>query len=195
MKKSILLAVLGLAAGVVSSFGQGNVVFTSYLANNSAGATTTIFGSSTLVPAGYTASLFYFIGTISDPVVNSSAASIASVPTGLTASGFTKSYATGSATAGYFDGPVVSIPGYASGPITFEVVAYNGASYASSTIRGRSGSFTMNSIATGLAAAPSLGNNGQAFPNFFVASVPEPTTMALVGLGGLALVAFRRKQS
>ncbi|MEJ0089552.1 MAG: PEP-CTERM sorting domain-containing protein [Limisphaerales bacterium] len=198
MKKSIFIAVLGLTAGIASSYGQGFVGFSSYLANGTAGATTTIFGGSTLVPAGYTAALYYFIGTVSDPVDNNSIASITSLPIGLTALGFTQSFATGSATAGYFDGGAATIPGYtaASGPITFEVVAYNGASYDTSTIRGRSGSFTMTGIATGNQGVPYLGDNGTAMPNFFVAPVPEPTTLALVGLGGLAsLVAFRRKQA
>ncbi len=197
MKKSIFVAVLGLAAGVASSYGQGNVVFTSYLANNGSGATTTIFGGSTLVPAGYTASLYYFIGTISDPVT-ADVTSITSPVTGLTLlPGFTRSYAANGATAGYFDGGAVSIPGYASGPITFEVVAYNGSTLANSTTWGRSGSFTMSSIATGASPVPNLGDNGVAFPNFFVATpVPEPATLALVGLGGLAsLMAFRRKQA
>ena len=98
--------------------------------------------------------------------------------------------------AGYFDsyGGLVTIPGYTGGPITFEVVAYqtSAGSYGNSVNRGRSGSFIMNSISTAGLPAPSLGENGQAFPNFFVYVGPEPSTLALAALGGvLALVSFQ----
>jgi hypothetical protein len=138
--------------------------------------------------------LFYTFGSVSDPVNFSSLSNTSAMPTGLTDSGITQTYAAG-VPAGYFDGGIVTIPGYVSGPITFEVVAYNGSSPATSTWRGRSGSFTMNSIATGPLPVPSLGDNGQPMPDFIV-GVPEPTTLALTGLGGLvSLAAFRRKQS
>ncbi len=102
MKKSIFLAVLGLAVGVSASYGQGFVAFTSYGANNLNGATTTIFGSSNLASTGFTASLYYFIGTISDPVNNSSIASITSPVTGLALlPGVTSLYLSGDG-AGYF---------------------------------------------------------------------------------------------
>ncbi len=180
MKKSILLAVLGLTTGGVSSFSQGYVIFSSYLANNGAGATTTINGSS-LVGAGWTAGLYYFIGTISDPVNNNNAASSSSLPTGLINSGVTANYLSGYNGQGYFDGSSVLIPGYSSGPITFEVVAYyGGSSYATASLRARSGSFTMNSIAVGPTPAPSLGDNGQPMPNIIILA-PEPTTLTLAG--------------
>jgi hypothetical protein len=198
MKKTVILAVLGLAVSTVSSPGLGYIIFSSYTANNGNGATTTYFGwgdvSPFLLGPGWTADLYYAIGSVSDPVNFSSISSTSALPAGLTDSGITQTYAT-DVPAGYFDGGIVTIPGYVSGPITFEVVAYNGSSPANSTWRGRSGSFTMNSIATGPLPVPSLGDNGQPMPDFIV-GVPEPATPALAGLGGLlSLVAFRRKQS
>ena len=193
MKKSIFLVALGLGIGAASGFGQGYVFFTSYTANNGVGATTRIWGSYDLLPAGFNAGLFYALGTVSDPVDNGSWWSMISPPTGLADLGVKANYLAGEQ-AGYFDGARVAIPGYVGGPITFEVVAYNGSSFANSTRRGRSGSFTMNSIATGWNPAPCLGDNGSAMPNFFVPT-PEPTTLTLAGLGGLmALEAMRRKQ-
>ena len=52
----------------------------------------------------------------------------------------------------------------------------------------------MDSIATGGSPSPFLGDNGQPMPNFFVSPSPEPSTLALVGLGGRVIfVASRRR--
>lgn len=197
MKKSLVLAVLGLAVGVVSSYGQGSVLFSSYIANGNVGATTTMFGTGTLVDSTFKAQLYYSFGTVADAVDNGTAAGIAGTTpgAGLTLlDGVVATYATGAATAGYFDFGNVVIPGYTSGAITFEIVAYNGTDYASSLgvglYRGRSGAFTMNGIATG--ANPSDSMTGM--PNFFVAQVPEPTTIALAGLGLASLALIRRRK-
>jgi PEP-CTERM motif len=194
MKKSIFIAVLGLAAGVASSYGQGFVAFNSYSANG-LGATTSFFNGGALLPAGYTAELFYAIGTVADPVDMNSAASITSAPTGLTLlAGSASGYASSGASAGfpgYFDGGVMTIPGYSSGAVTFEIWAFG------PNEQGRSGAFTMTGIAASTSVPVSFfGDNGAPMPNFVVAPVPEPTTLALAGLGGLAsLVALRRKQA
>jgi len=191
MKKIIVLAALGLAASAVSSFGQGTVLFSSYYANNSAGAYTYLFGTTTAIPDGFHADLYDAAGAVSDPVNNTLQSSVTAIPAGLTDLGVL-----GVTYSGGFFSAANPVTVATSGQITFEVVAFNGSTYANSTIRGRSGSFTM----TGLNAAPAptngLGDNGQAMPNFYVAPVPEPTTLALAGLGGLAsLVALRRKQA
>jgi len=200
MKRSIFMAVIGMAAGVASSYGQGNVVFSSYAAYPPNGVTTSQFVGGALIGTPYQAELFYALGTVSDPV-SANAASITSDPSGLLPVGTLVGYdnsgqATGAAGLGFFDGSTVLIPGYTSGPITFEVVAFNGATYDTSSSRGRSGAFTMSSIAIAPAPAPNLGDNGAVWNNFSVAAVvavPEPTTLALGALGLASLVAFRRK--
>jgi hypothetical protein len=205
MKKTLILAALGLAVGSAVSNGQGYINFSSYLANGAVGATASYFSGGTgLIGAPFTAELYYSFGTVSDTVANNSAASITSAVTGLTLlSGLSATYdnsgaATGAAGLGYFDSGVNAvIPGYTSGPITFEVVAFNGADYASSTIRGRSGSWTESSIVnSSLVTAGYFGDNGT-MPNMFVAvPVPEPGTLALAGIGGIGmLMALRRKKA
>jgi hypothetical protein len=202
MKKSLIFAALGVAATAATSMGEGYVVFSSYAANGGIGPRTTIYGTSTLLNSTWTAGLYYAIGTVSDPVNNSLAASIDSLPTGMTlytGQNATAAYANSGwakGLLGYFDGSVLTIPGYTSGPITFEVVAYQGTDYASATSRGRSGSFTMTSIQSSAVAPSNFGDNGQPMPNFDVVSVPEPSTLALAGLGGVGmLLAMRRKKS
>ncbi len=190
MKKSIVLAVLGGTLAASSSYAQGIINFSSYSANGGAGALTTIFGGSTPVPNGFTAVLYYALGTVSDAVNTGSAASIISPVTGLTLiAGSSVTYNTGPGTyAGYFTGANTIVPTYTSGPVSFEIVAtgtISGVSYS-----GRSGAFTMASIPG--SALPAINFTGM--PAFVVAPVPEPTTLALAGLGGLAsLVMLRRK--
>jgi len=201
MKKSLILAALGVAATAATSMGQGYVTFNSYSGNNLNGATATLFNTSTLIGAPYTAALYYEIGTFTDPVNNTDPTSITSLPgAGFTL--YTGQNPTAPLSGGYFTGGTMAIPGYTTGAITFEVVAYNGSSYTdtSSTFRGRSGAFTMASLPIDtLSTVPLLGDNGQAMPNFFVAqvaAVPEPSTLALAGLGGFGmLMAFRRKKA
>jgi len=191
MKKSIFIAVLGVAASVASSYGQGYIAFNSYVANTGAGALTSMsFGQSGPVSGAFTAELFYALGTVSDPVDQASSTSVLTPPTGLTAipSSIVSYDANGD---GYFQGGTAIIPGYTTGAVTFEVVAVGPGWF------GRSGSFTESTIANS-ASAPltAFGDNGTGLPSFVVAPVPEPTTLALAGLGGLAsLVAFRRKQA
>jgi hypothetical protein len=200
MKKSIFIAVLGVAAvAATSSYGQGYVDFSSYLANGGVGATTSQFVGGALIGTPYVATLYYAFGTVADPVNETSANSITSpVGAGFTLlGGLSAAYAnSGQSTPGYFDGGVAVIPGYVSGAISFEIVA------TGPNELGRSGAWTEFNPITGAGIANSsgvpvsfFGDNG-VMPNFLVAPVPEPTTLALAGLGGLAsLVALRRKQA
>lgn len=201
MKKKIILGVLAATGFAASSFAQGYIAFTSYYANSSVGATTSFFdgpAAGTLVPAGsFTATLYYALGTVVDPVDTGSSASILSSPTGLTA---IPSSALAFDTAGYFGSgtiPTVTIPGYTSGAVTFEIVVngtYQGVNYI-----GRSGAFTESTIANSTSVPlTNFGDNGPGMPNMFVAAVPvpEPSTLALAGLGGFGmLMALRRKKA
>jgi hypothetical protein len=193
MKKSIILGVLGLTACAAATYGQGFIALDNY----SSAAHPTI--TSALQPAGitsgYTVGLYFALGTVAADAAagNGLVNPLLALGSGQ---GATESFI-GAAYPGEFVSSAnfqatAATPGSGGTTVTLEVIAYNGASYANSTIRGHSAAFQIPALA------------GTAFPNFAgdymstfaVSAVPEPTTLALAGLGGLAsLVALRRKQA
>jgi len=181
MKKSIVASIIGVVATVAaieSSYGQGFVAFNNYYSSVDQTVRTSPALGGNLLGSSYTAQLSYSFG--------------GSALTPLTAAqGGVVSFNTGGAPAGYFIGGVATIPGYTSGAITFQVSAYNGIDYASSTVRGQSALLNLNGIATG--ALP-VGDLGPGLVAFTVSSVPEPSTLALIGLGTGALLFLRRRK-
>jgi len=97
---------------------------------------------------------------------------------------------------GYFQGPAVVIPGYVSGAVTFEILAYSTDGLWSS-LSAQTGNSTYIFTEASIQALPSPAGGFTALSGpIILTPTPEPTTLALAGLGGLAsLVAFRRKQS
>lgn len=190
MKKTLIIAMSGIALSAVQAFAQGNVQFNNYNATTYAPIT---FGANvpgqtagTIIPAsaGYTAGLYYGLGDITDPTA-------LTLLSGTTAT-------IGTVAPGFFFGTgansVAAIPGYTSGDVTFMIVAYNGADYVSSAIKGASSLFIVNGLATG--SSP-VGGFGPGLTAFSVTQpVPEPSTLALAGLGAFGiLLAVRRKKA
>jgi hypothetical protein len=177
MKRKVLSTILG-AAGifglVATSHAQGRVYFDNYNAT----PYYPIVYSGTDDPAGSEAyaELGYALGT--------------------TTTGFTlipsSTTEVNSATPGYFQGGIVLIPGYTSGPVSFEILSWVGTSYASATYTG-----SINWTEPSIAVSPARAGFFSHLPGDIVLTpTPEPTTLALAGLGGLAsLVAFRRKNA
>jgi len=203
MKRTIVASILGVVATVAmvnKSQAQGNVVFANY---NGGGATSPVTYANSVALLGgeavgseFTADLLVSFG-----------ANLGVTYTDLGA--FTSFYGSdggspGTDGAGLFGTTAnsVSIPGYTSGQADFIVEAYNGATYASSLIRGSSAVVVLSVLGTSsnfLPVGSLMPDNGSAttpLTAFTVAAVPEPTTLALAGLGGLAsLMAFRRKKA
>jgi hypothetical protein len=181
MKKSIVASIIGVVATVAaveSSYGQGYVAFNNYYSAVDQ-TVRDISQGGALLGSTYTAQLYYSFG--GGPL------------TALGASnGGVVAFNTGGAPAGYFIGGVATIPGYSSGPITFQVAAFTGGpDYLTATTRGLSGFLDLAGIATGTSPVGDLGPNLTAFT---VQIVPEPSTLALIGLGTGALLFLRRRK-
>jgi len=221
MKKSLILGILGLAAGAVTTYGQGAVFLDNY---HSSTYNPVIYGSGGggAVGSGFTVQLYYDLtaGANIAAAVNTAASNDTShngdvttfgALTAATGAGATAGVDTGSAAVpGYFESGasfLIQASGATQNSYTVLLVAYNGANYASSTIRGYSSAVfyqdasvnTTYGADTGTALSGitgiGSGTSDLTHPIITVYSVvPEPTTMALAGLGGLGLLLFRRKQ-
>ena len=201
MKKSLILGIFGLATAAVSSYGEGNIFLDNYLSDTyNPVCLSAEFGGGP-APVGFTVGLYYdptpnenIVGSIAaDPTgyADPSALNSALIPaTGLgsTASIFIPGYF--SATSSFLIQPGVANPPQSS--YTIMVVMYNGSSYASSTIRGHSVPVYIQDASPIIFMGADI---GYAFPanTPMIGVVPEPGTLALAGLGGLAMLMLARR--
>jgi hypothetical protein len=201
MKKTLVIGLISLGA-IISSYGTGYVYFDNYTPSP---YMPVVYGSSHGALAGQSVAdpnvhvdLLYFIGTTSNP----------SQLTDLHLSVPISSDRTDSfGNYGYFFGPAVFIPGYVSGPVTFEVEAwqragpFGGATYAASLDRGVSALWQESSLQT-ILYSPSPDNTLNYFaglpgpdraPLLAINLIPEPSAYALSALGAACLLLARRK--
>jgi PEP-CTERM motif-containing protein len=193
MKRKLVAAIVGMAASlslVGSAHAQGRVFFATYNITTDARINYgpgTAGAVGTPVNTSFTAGLWYFLGT----ATLAAGTGTDTLPTGWEVASVTSPVV--SNPAGYVNGPVANISDYTSGPITFAITAYNGSAYgsANTTAQGHSAGFTLPSIATGTSGTGEFGPGAQAFS---VLPVPEPSILALSGLGAAALMLIRRKK-
>lgn len=187
MKKSIFIAVLGMAAVTSSSYGQGQVHFSNYFNSSSPKVTYAdgTFAGQT-VGSEMSAQLAYFIGNTADPSQLTPLAGSATF-------GLAGPTVPNGPYAGWFEGGNVTVPGSAGQPtVTFEILVFQtGSDYASSSVRGRSALFQGTTTANAQAPVPDFPQG--AWQNFQVSSVPEPSTFALIGLGIGSMLFLRRR--
>jgi hypothetical protein len=207
MKRKVIASVIGAAALVglaASSYGQGSINFNTYASTGYYPVTYSTAAQQALgvgLGAGpnVNVELGYFLGTSSD------ASQFTLIPTSIQAVGTTPEAinGTGATVAGYIQGGAVTIPGYGSGPVSFEILAWvasgNGAgdgSFAGSQYSDINNIFTWTEPSAAASPAPATFFQNLTGNAVLVQAVPEPTTLALAGLGGLAsLMAFRRKKA
>jgi len=214
MKKSILVGIIGLAASAATTFGQGSIALNNYSTSILPHALQDVTygaGSGGTLNAGinssFTVGLYWVVGSqvgafAADPTGIAVPTSLFS-GTGTLAlgngpgatGGFANATDTGGALGEYAPGSAFNPDGNGGETITLEIIAYNGASYASATVRGHSAAFTMVTAAG--TAGPQLSGQQETDGGFHVFSVavPEPSVLALSGLGGALLMFIRRKKA
>ncbi len=218
MKKAIVASILGIAGSIATTYGQGIIFWNNF---QTASYQPVIYqGGGNVNSATVELGLYYALGTYSSVGTFMAAATLGQttfIDTTLNTDGaYNGSPQVGTGgPGGYYDpGANVVIAGWSTTApvVTFLMQGWQtaglngGATYALSNLRGQSGLWTET-------VDPGFGNTGNIgfgiVPSTSVAGfmangplstalavVPEPTTLALAGLGGLAsLVAFRRKQA
>jgi hypothetical protein len=192
MKKTILsLTLAGLSVG---TFAQGTLNFANNILGNSTGGVTAPNATSgdALAPGTYTVALYW------DSTATSAGASIVPGSTGLVLEATYLSSAATWPIPGQFAGGNVTVAGLAPGTVGyFEVAGWTGnaASYAQAT--GDAGLTTLfgnNTGGAGNPPSPPVNLTGWSGNLNLIPPVPEPTTIALGGLGAAALLLFRRRK-
>jgi len=214
MKKSLILGILGLAATVATTFGQGAIALDNYDSTahplvkydtGSGGA----LGAGVTTSTSFTASLYYVsvagdnhAAFAADPSGTALISSLYSGPgtlilaSGTGASGQIANASDVFGNAGEYAPAQAYNPGLGAGAtITLVVIAYktSDGSYNNATIRGHSTAFTM--VASTGTAVPANSGDSETDGGFSVIAVPEPSTFALAGLGAAALMTLRRKKA
>jgi len=193
MKKTILTALV--AAGVsVCSYGQGVLS-----ADESTGTPSEING---VVNTGTDINweILYNNGSSFQPLVTfllstALGTGLPGVPAGTTQGASGSITDNGNGTLFDGSGNTYQVPGTsaAGGSVaTFEVEGWTGNgvnSYASAVTKGITASFTESVNSAGNPTLTVLNN----MPLLNLTSVPEPATFAMMGLGGLSLLLFRRR--
>jgi len=207
MKRTLILGILGLAASVATTYGQGFITLDNYdstahpLVTYGAGITGETAGTSIGVGAGYNVG-FYYVNVAGNFTADFTGGGGIVLPTYTGSGTLTLATGTGS-TAVIADANSLNTPGMyaptqsfqpglgAGATVTMEVIVYKGASYGTATDEGYSTPFTM------------VTSVGSAVPNFSgdsenggitVLPVPEPSLFALSGIGAAALMLIRRKK-
>lgn len=209
MKKLLALGVL--ASLTLSAFGQGQVVFNNRVTTTTAGVNDAVIDAKVYVDAvggtlcsgsGYRAALLG--GAVgSTPASASSVGTLTLLASPTTAATWVE-FRTG-APAGYINigtdvARVTALPYGTTG--VFQMVAWSGnyttfaAAYAAaqSDLSVKVGWSALLTRPTSQNATDLNPPNLQGLASFAITTVPEPSTMALAGLGAAALLIFRRRK-
>jgi hypothetical protein len=192
MKKALITAALGFAT-VVTSHAQGFIVFDNYDSQPYMpivwGVASGGHGSGGVADPNVHADLLFTLGTAFSASTDLGL-SVPIDPTAIDSFG----------NAGYFKGGSVTIPGYVSGPVTFQIEAWQtagpegGSSYAASGMKGLSAPWTEASLATtGLPVQFFANLPGPDGAPLLALLIPEPSVFALSGVGIAALILHRRR--
>jgi len=189
MKRALIASIIGLAASAASTFGQAQYFFDTYLAATSAPAGEVLWSSNaSLAPAGRAGSAVTVAdGFVADLLWHD-------LGNGLTGDlGLAIPTSTQGGDAGYISDsvPVSFDPTWTGSALTLTVEVWKGASFANATA---SGSLSWTEAAQTAGAGYEAFQNMPQVPIIVSEAVPEPTTLALAGLGEAGLLMFRKRQ-
>jgi hypothetical protein len=197
MKKSIIFSIVGLTVATTVSH-AGIIPFNTYNANNGYGIQVTYgpglswFGQQGQgINNQFTGVLLYSATPINETGGTWGDAYAPLNPGWSVGSTGTFDTPPFPANEGYIWAPNFNYSGTET-TLYFEVAAFYGTSYDTSTIRGRSAPFTADLVFGITVPSADQLDNLQPFQVFPL--IPEPTTLALGGLGLASLFLFRRKQ-
>lgn len=104
----------------------------------------------------------------------------------------------GTPIAGYFSGGTRTIQGIAPGAIVAVYVRgftlASGASYDVASVRGATPIFLFDTANPTAVPAEPASNLNAVFPGLNLTAIPEPSSMAIAGLGAASLLIFRRRK-
>jgi hypothetical protein len=190
MKRKLLAALLGIAGSVACSYGQGSFYFSTY-----AVAATSTYGpvhwssNPALAPAGLAGQpITGGSNIVADLVYSFNNGGLIVVDTGANTpltpiAGYTGNYID-------YGNPII-LPGTypntsGAGPAISMTINLSG------TYLGQQVTGTLTWTEPGFTAAP--GQSFAAYPGTLTASVPEPASMALLGLGAASMLIFRKRK-
>jgi hypothetical protein len=211
--KKLLLTLTVVSVTAVTAFAQGRVSLNNTATFNASDAVTV--GAQHQVTGGgatgngiggneYSVQLVWVAGTgFNQATFDAANPTLGNVATGVGAGGSlsaaffanTGSTATG---AGFFDAGAVPNPvgtSMPAGQYTMQVYAWYNvgfSTYAASSAAGKN--VGKSALFLLSAAAPPGPVNSTVFPAFQVTSIPEPSSLALAGLGAVAMLLIRRKK-
>ena len=175
MKKT-LLAILAVASIATSSYGQGTIVFA-----NGTGSIINYYGVPATTANGVKVQLWYAPVGTTDVNLFQPLPAIVNVGTPL---------------AGRFSGGTMTIPGInpAGGSVSAIVRGFTGSDWANRGAWGQSGIFTIDTGDPTITPAGTPALIAALFGPVQVFYPPEPSSMALAGLGAAMMLFFRRRK-
>jgi len=210
MKKSLVVGMLGLAAVAAPSFGQGYIWLDNYDSHGGDGGPLITYGSHVYLNgvsgafgavgvglnSSWTVGIYFVEGTpsITDPAGIGFPDPRLSLGTGVGSTAQVASLSVFGAAGCFLAASCFNTGAPLGSVITAELVVYPTAagSYAYAVCRGHSAPFVMAPVAPSAPQKPLVGDY---FTGFSAQWIPEPSILALAGLGGLSLWLLRRKKA
>src|ERR1041385_7058962 len=198
MKRTLVASLFGMVASLTmagSSYGQGQVFFDNYgstpyypiMYDSDVGWWGSLAGHG--VGGTWKVELAYALGNNNAAGLINSGVVVSVNPVLMAPPG-----GVGAPETGYFQGPIVTVPGYASGPVTFEFLAWDAGpsgtdTYATAVNKG--------SLVWTEASISGPGNPAGFFQSIpgptLIHGIPEPSPAALTAMGAMVLVTMRKR--